>query len=162
MMRPVPSAAVDENAGWKIKVLYDHACPMCRREVQWLNRRDKNAWIFFEDISAPSFDAGRYGLEQSAVEGAIHGVMPDGTVITGVEVFRRMYAAVGLGWLLAPSRWPLLRQLTDRAYVAFARHRVRIGAAVGRDCDNDRCATPQPFAPPATRGPEKPTKIGRP
>ena len=55
----------------------------------------------------------------------IHGVLPDGTVIEGVEVFRRAYAAVGLGWLIAPTRWPGCRRLTDLAHRIFARNRLR-------------------------------------
>ena len=160
MTRSLPTEPGRDSADWQLKVLYDHACPMCRREVTWLNRRDRRGQIFFEDISAPSFDAGRYGLDQAAVEGAIHGVTRDGTVISGVEVFRRMYSAVGLGWLLAPTRWPLLRQLADRAYVTFARHRVRIGAAMGRDCEDGRCAAAEPPHAPDASG--YPTKNGRP
>ena len=125
---------------WEIKVLYDHACPMCRREVTWLSKRDRKGNVCFEDVSAPAFDASRYGLTQAAVEGAIHGILPDGRVVTGVEVFRRMYASVGLGWLLAPTRCPLLRQIADWLYRLFARYRVRLGAALGRECDDRRCA----------------------
>jgi predicted DCC family thiol-disulfide oxidoreductase YuxK len=54
-----------------------------------------------------------------------HGVLPAGTVIESVEVFRRAYAAVGLGWLMAPTRWPGLRRLADLAYRIFARNRLR-------------------------------------
>ncbi len=162
MTHPQPGIPTSEHPPWDVKVLYDHACPMCRREVTWLNRRDKDGRIFFEDISAASFDAGRYGLEQSAVEGAIHGVMPDGTIIHGVEVFRRMYSAVGLGWLLAPTRWPLLRQLADRAYIAFARRRIRIGAAMGRDCTDGRCTTQQSAQTTAAAKADMATKNERP
>jgi predicted DCC family thiol-disulfide oxidoreductase YuxK len=53
-------------------------------------------------------------------------VLPDGTVIEGMEVFRRAYAAVGLGWVLAPSRWPILGRGFDAAYRWFARNRLRL------------------------------------
>ena len=142
MSRPLPTPETADTGNWAIKVLYDHACPMCRREVGWLNDRDKRGRVFFEDISSPEFDAARYGLEKNAVEGAIHGVLPDGRIISGVEVFRRMYSAVGLGWLLAPTAWPVLRGLADAAYRGFARHRVRMGQALGRDCADGACRTP--------------------
>ena len=143
MSRPLPTPAASECTEWKIKVLYDHACPMCRREVEWLNRRDEQARIFFEDISSPEFDAAEYGLDQAQVEGTIHGVLPSGEVISGVEVFRRMYSAIGLGWLLTPTRWPLLRPLAASAYRLSARHRVRMGKAIGRECDGDACRSAQ-------------------
>jgi predicted DCC family thiol-disulfide oxidoreductase YuxK len=91
----------------------------------------------FEDIAAPGFDASRYGRSQREVMARIHGVLPDGTLVEGVEVFRRAYAAVGLGWLVAPTRWPLLRPLADAAYRWFARNRLRL---TGR---NQSCSTAQ-------------------
>lgn len=144
MSSSIPIARVREETSefghpWEIKVLYDHACPMCRREVMWLSKRNLKGSVWFEDISAPGFDASRYGLTQTEVEGAIHGVLPDGQIVTGVEVFRRMYAGVGLGWVLAPTRWPLLRQIADWLYRVFARHRARLGAMLGRECDDHRC-----------------------
>jgi len=56
----------------------------------------------------------------------IHGVLSDGSVVEGMEVFRRAYAAVDLGWLLAPTRWPIIRPLADAAYRWFARNRLRL------------------------------------
>lgn len=120
---------------WRIRVLYDGDCPLCLREVRFLERRDRGRRrIDFEDIAAPGFDAGRYGLDQERVMGRIHGVLPDGRIVDGVEVFRRAYAAVGLGWLLAPTRWPGLRRLADAAYRVFARNRLRW---TGRACPRD-------------------------
>lgn len=128
------------DGGWQVRVLFDGECPLCAREIRALARLDRGRGrIDFEDISAPDFDPARYGLGQADVMARIHGVLPDGTPIEGVEVFRRAYAAVGLGWLLAPTRWPVLRGLADRAYRLFARNRLRL---TGRSeaCDSSRCA----------------------
>jgi predicted DCC family thiol-disulfide oxidoreductase YuxK len=76
----------------------------------------------------------------------IHGVLPDGTAIEGVEVFRRAYAAVGLGWLMAPTRWPGLRRLADLAYRIFARNRLRWTGRVSA-CEAERCQVVAPCAP---------------
>ena len=68
----------------------------------------------------------------------IHGVLPNGTIVEGLEVFRRAYEAVGIGWLMAPTRWPGLRRLADAAYRTFARNRLRLtGRASG--CETGRC-----------------------
>ena len=45
--------------------------------------------------------------------GTIHGVLPDGRVITNVEVFRKLYQAVGLGWIYAPTRLGPLGKAAD-------------------------------------------------
>jgi predicted DCC family thiol-disulfide oxidoreductase YuxK len=57
-------------------------------------------------------------------------------------VFREAYAAVGLGWLVAPTGWPILRPLFDVGYRWFARNRVRLGRIFGRRCEDGRCAIP--------------------
>ena len=31
--------------------------------------------------------------------GKIHAILPNGEVVTNIEVFRRLYEAVGLGWV---------------------------------------------------------------
>jgi predicted DCC family thiol-disulfide oxidoreductase YuxK len=65
----------------------------------------------------------------------IHARLSDGTWIQGVEVFRRLYAAVGFGPLVAVSRWPGISQLLDRAYAVFARNRVRwFGRCTANTC----------------------------
>lgn len=134
-------AADAEEKGWEIKLLYDGACPFCRREIHWLRDKDRTNRMLLEDISSPDFDASRYDLTHEAVDGKIHAFLPDGTVITGMEVFRRLYAAVGLGWLLAPTGWPLIRPIADYGYMLFARNRVRLGHAAGRDDAGARCPT---------------------
>ena len=88
---------------WEVRVLYDGDCPLCSREIRFLERRDRGRGrIDFEDITGPDFDAFRYGLQPQQVMDRIHAVLPDGSVVEGVEVFRRASSAVGLGWLLAP------------------------------------------------------------
>ena len=108
-------------------LLYDGDCPLCSREVAMLRRRDRGRGrLGLVDIAAQDFDAARYGRSQESLMARIHGVLPDGTVVEGMEVFRRAYAAVGLGWVLAPSRWPLLGRGFDAAYRWFARNRLRL------------------------------------
>lgn len=139
---------------WQIEVLYDGDCPLCSREIRFLERRDAGRGaIRFENIAAPSFDPGTHGVELRDLMARIHGVLPDGTLVEGVEVFRQAYAAVGLGWLVAPTRWPGLRHLADLAYRIFARNRLRwTGRATA--CDAGRCSSPgtRAGAPPAVEG----------
>jgi predicted DCC family thiol-disulfide oxidoreductase YuxK len=123
----------------EIRILFDGDCPLCRREIAMLERLDRGRGrVAFSDITLPTFDAAAYGLTARAVHERIHGITAGGRVVEGVEVFRRAYSAVGLGWLLAPTRWPLIRPLAEAAYRVFARYRHRL---TGRrlDCDADRC-----------------------
>ena len=135
------------NGPWRIRVLYDGDCTLCPREIRFLEKRDRGRGrIQFEDIAEPPFDPGAYGLDAGMVMARIHGVLPDGTVIEGVEVFRRAYAAVGLGWLVAPTRWPRLRRLAERAYRVFARNRLRWTGRASA-CEAGRCQAVASRAP---------------
>ena len=120
-------------------LLYDGECPLCSREIAMLRRRDRRGRLGFVDIAAPGFDAARYGTARDALMARIHGVLPDGSLVRDVEVFRRAYAAVGLGWLVAPTRWPLLRPLFDRAYRVFARNRLRWTGRSEAACAGGAC-----------------------
>ena len=124
------------DQGVSIRLLYDGKCPICSREVRWLRRRAarRGAKLGFEDIAAPGFDPARYGLTAKAVRDQMHGVLPDGSVVRGVEVFRQAYAAVGLGWLLGWTRWPGLRLVADAGYAVFAKLRPHL-SRFGRGCD---------------------------
>lgn len=114
---------------YPLTLLYDSACPICKSEMDALRERDaQQGRLRFIDIAAPGFDAAPYGATLAQLNAVIHGVTPDGRVLSGVEVLRLAYAAVGLGWLLRPTGWPVLKPLFDRGYAVFARHRYGFSA----------------------------------
>ncbi|MEZ4266476.1 MAG: DUF393 domain-containing protein [Myxococcota bacterium] len=118
------------------EVFYDGACPLCVREIRMLQRRDRDGRIGFVDIAAPDFDPASVGRSWEALMARIHGRMPDGTLVEGVEVFRQLYAAVGFRRLVAVTRLPGLSWLLERAYRAFASHRLRLtGRCKGGACE---------------------------
>ena len=127
---------------WRFKILYDGECPLCRREVRFLQSRNRRGHLAFEDITAPGFDPTVYHKTPYELMGAIHGVFPDGRVINKVAVFREAYRAVGLGWLLAPTGWPGLRWCANKFYEWFAPRRIAIGRIFGRNCETGTCAIP--------------------
>jgi predicted DCC family thiol-disulfide oxidoreductase YuxK len=122
-------------------LLFDGQCPLCRKEVAWLSRFNRRGRLGFEDISTAAFDPARYGLTRERVVAVIHAVLPDGRVVSRMEAFRHAYRTVGLGWLLAPTGWWLLRPLFDWLYERFAANRLRLGRLFGRRCEDDRCGT---------------------
>jgi len=120
-------------------IFVDGHCPLCRREGQLLRWLDRGRGLLrVEDITDPRFDAERLGLRQADLLEEIHGLTADGRIVRGMEVFRRAYAAVGLGWLLSPTGWPGLRRPFDAAYRWFARNRHRL-AALSRGCVSGHC-----------------------
>ncbi|MEO8902062.1 MAG: DUF393 domain-containing protein [Polyangiaceae bacterium] len=121
---------------FEIEVFYDGACPLCTREINWLRRLDRAHHIRFTDIAQAEFDATSVGLSFSALMERIHGRLPDGTWIEGVEVFRRLYAAVGFKTLVGATRLPGIAQLLELSYQAFAKNRLKF---TGR-CADHACA----------------------
>jgi predicted DCC family thiol-disulfide oxidoreductase YuxK len=119
-----------------VSVYFDGECPLCTREIRMLQRLDKHSRIQFVDISRAEFDPATIGLSMSQLMAEIHGRLPDGGLISGVEVFRRLYAAVGFSRLVAISRWPIVRQSLEVAYRLFAKNRMRL---TGR-CADEHCA----------------------
>ncbi len=133
-----PDASLEPNRGgpFQVEVFYDGDCPLCLREIRMLQRRDVAGRIRFTDIARAEFDASSLGLDHSALMQKIHGRLADGTIIEGVEVFRRLYDAVGFQRLVRLSRLPGVTQLLELSYRSFAKHRLRL---TGR-CEEGVCA----------------------
>ncbi|KEH35065.1 thiol-disulfide oxidoreductase DCC [Medicago truncatula] len=92
---------------WKIKMLYDGDCPLCMREVNMLRERNTSyGTIKFVDIGSDDYSPDEnQGLDYQTAMGRIHAILSDGTVVTDVEAFRRLYEQVGLGWVYAITKY---------------------------------------------------------
>jgi predicted DCC family thiol-disulfide oxidoreductase YuxK len=124
---------------FEVEVFFDGDCPLCVREIQLLRKLDEQTRrIRFTDIQAADFSPEAIGLTFPELMRRIHGRLPDGELIEGTEVFRRLYAAVGFRRAVAFSRWPGVAQLLDAGYTLFAKNRLRL---TGR-CADDVCAAP--------------------
>lgn len=113
------------NADFDIEVFFDGACPVCRKEIAFLKRLDRRDRIRWTDIAPLGPGDAVDGVAWFDLMAEIHGRLPDGRWIQGVEVFRRLYAAVGFGPLVRLTRVMGIEQLLDAAYAAFARRRLR-------------------------------------
>ena len=119
----------------EIEVFFDGGCPLCLREINFLRRRDRHGKIKFTDIDTPEFRPEFYGKTYDELMAKIYGRLPDGTWITGVEVFRRLYSAIGFGPLVLLTRLPVISQIMDLGYVVFAKNRLRLtGRCTAQTC----------------------------
>ena len=109
-----------------VEVFYDGDCPLCMSEIGMLRRRDRAKRILFTDITAAGFDPGSIGVDHDVLMKRIHARLPSGELIEGVEVFRRLYAAVGFPRLVAMTRLPVVSHGQDLAYKVFANNRLRL------------------------------------
>lgn len=113
---------------WKIKLLYDGECPLCVREVNFLTKKDAGRGIVnFVDIAALDYDPkDNANIDFATAMGRIHGILPDGTVIKNVEVFRRVYEELGMGWIYGITKLPILGAIADWLYGIWADWRLKL------------------------------------
>jgi predicted DCC family thiol-disulfide oxidoreductase YuxK len=127
----------------QLTLLYDGGCPLCLREVRFLEQRDRQRHpgaerLAFVDIDAAEYDPARHGgISYREAMGRIHAIGADGTVLRDVAVFRQAYALIGLGWLYTPTGWPLLAPLVNQLYGLWAAARLRL---TRRPCLEELCA----------------------
>lgn len=116
-----------------------------------LKRRDQarhgdQPKLAFVDIDRADYDPKAFGgISYRQAMGRIHAITAEGEVLRDVAVFQRAYALIGLGWLYAPTRWPLVRPLVDAAYGLWAAGRLRITGRPDLDtlCQGrSACSTP--------------------
>ncbi len=135
---PVPSASspssapsTSPGADFAIKLLYDGECPLCVKEVNFLRRRNDRfapaTPVVFVDIAEDAYSAADNGnIDYETAMGRIHGITSDGRVLVGVEVFREVYSAIGLGWVYAATRLPGVGAVVEWVYGIWADRRLQL------------------------------------
>ena len=119
---------------FEIEMFFDGDCPLCMRETRLLERLDRKKRIRFTNIVAADFVAADHGKSHAELMAEMHGRLPDGTWVTGVEVFRRLYSAVGFRAIVWLTRMPIISQLLDFGYTVFARYRLRLTGRCTDEC----------------------------
>ncbi|MCP5271698.1 MAG: DUF393 domain-containing protein [Burkholderiaceae bacterium] len=109
--------------GDTLTVLYDGACPLCRREIAHYRglagQVDQPTALAFTDVSAPGapLPAGQHRDDLLA---RFHVQHADGRVLSGAAAFVALWARLpGWRWLAAVARVPGVTALMELAYRAF-------------------------------------------
>lgn len=125
-------------ASYPLTVFFDGACPICDREIALMRRLDRRRLLVFCDFSRPDYDPTSIHIAPAELGRIIHARWGNGSVVTGVDVFRAMWEAIGLGFLARLTRLFLFEPLVLNAYAWFARNRLRL---TGRSntCTGDAC-----------------------
>ena len=131
---------------YPLTVFYDGACPVCAREIKLMRRLDRQQRLSFCDFSSPDYDVATTGLAVPDLSAVIHARWADGTVITGVDVFRAMWEAVGMRLMAKVSRLSLVDPLAVKAYAWFARNRLWLTGRANGSTENTRNASPSKSA----------------
>lgn len=109
-----------------LTIFYDSQCPLCMAEMIQLKELDKHKKINFADLHAEDFNNIYPYIDQSKANRVLHGELPSGEIILGLDVTCKAWSLVGKHRWLAILRWPLIRFFADMVYKLFARYRNTI------------------------------------
>lgn len=114
-----------------IRVFYDGACPLCRKEISVYQRADRTRAIDWCDVSDPI--NAELPLPRETLLARFHVQRPDGQLISGalgfVEVWRQL---PGWRWLALPACIPGVPTIMEWAYVGFLRLRPSLQSLLRR------------------------------
>ncbi len=118
-----------------LTVLYDGACPLCRREiahVKGLADRCGHGTLRFVDIGGPE-RPDLSDAERARLLARFHVERPDGSRLDGAAAFVAMWQRLpGWRWLAHAARLPGALTLLERSYNGFLRVRPALQALARR------------------------------
>lgn len=119
----------------KLILFYDGSCPLCTKEIVLLEKYDKSKEIQFEDITSDNFSERFTHIDLTKADAIIHGQLPNGEVITGMDVTFLAWEIVNRNKWLRLFKLPLIRTVTDWSYLIFAKHRKKITKLLCKNFD---------------------------
>jgi len=118
----------DCDSSWKIKLLYDGKCPLCVKEVNFLLKKDAGRGIIkFVDIAKSDYSPEENSnIDFATAMGRIHAISNDGKIVRNVEAFRRIYEELGMGYIYAVTKLPVIGAIANFVYCIWADWRLKL------------------------------------
>lgn len=107
----------------KTTVLYNGACPVCRREIEHYRGLDRSSSdaLEFADISGPHPVLREVTLSEDAAKRRLHVIDGDGQLLSGIPAFAAIWTHLPrYRWLSVLSGWPVFRSLLPWIYEPIA------------------------------------------
>ncbi|WP_113911380.1 thiol-disulfide oxidoreductase DCC family protein [Roseovarius dicentrarchi] len=116
-------------------VYYDGACPLCRSEIGYYAKRDRDGRLDLVDVSQPGADLPD-GLDANDAKARFHVQSAGGSLLSGAAAFAEVWRQVP-GWGVAArvAHFPGVMPMLELAYRGFLRLRpgiVRLFVALRR------------------------------
>ena len=111
----------------KLTIFFDGGCPLCKREVDFMQSRNQKGFLEFIDINSSDFSSrfnNRITYKQAMER--IHAFKSDGSIIKNIKVFQEAYDWIGLGWIYTPTKIPFFDKFFEFIYGLWAKHRLKI------------------------------------
>gem|GEM_PF-859199 len=128
----------DRDSETHLKLLYDGECPICKREICFLQKKDSQAKIKFIDISSKEFSAFEHkNIDYNTAMTQIHAIDGQGNLLVGIPAFAALYARSQLLVTSTFLRLPFIKRVLEPLYTLFAKKRLWIkGCLKGVSCTN--------------------------
>ena len=111
----------------KLTIFFDGGCPLCKREVDFLQSKNQKGYLSFIDINSSDFSLDfKYGISYKQAMERIHAFKSDGSVIKDIKVFQEAYSLIGMGWIYAPTKLPILDKFIEFIYGLWAKYRLKL------------------------------------
>tara|TARA_Y100001968_G_scaffold155193_1_gene141734 strand:- start:332 stop:724 length:393 start_codon:yes stop_codon:yes gene_type:complete len=111
----------------ELTIFFDGGCPLCKREVDFLQSKNQKGYLSFIDINSSEFSLNsKYEITYKQAMKRIHALKRDGSVIKDINVFQEAYSLIGLGWIYAPTKLPILDKVFDFIYGFWAKYRLKL------------------------------------
>lgn len=104
-------------------LFYDGSCPLCSREIQHLSQR-KRASLSLVNIHTMTEANAPGNISKAQLMARLHLRLANGQWLTGLDATVAAWGHTNVGWLFAPLRWPLIKQISDWCYDRWAAKRV--------------------------------------
>jgi len=110
-----------------LELLYDGECPICKREICTLQKKDQRAAIKFIDISSKDFSSFKHNeIDYNTAMSQIHAIDDKGNILIGIPAFAAIYARCQLLVISTFLRIPFLKGILESLYSLFAKNRLWI------------------------------------
>jgi len=108
-----------------LKLLYDGECPLCKREICMLQKKDSQTKINFIDISSEEFSPSENNnIDYDTAMSQIHAIDGKGNFLVGISAFAAVYASCQLLVISTLMRIPFIKIFLKPLYELFAKKRL--------------------------------------
>ncbi len=108
-----------------LTIFYDGNCPMCVFEMQKLKQHDDKSLLKLVNIHGDGFSKRYPHINIERALQVLHGEY-QGELLLALDVTHRAWTLVGLGRVVAPLQYPIIKQVSHLVYLVFAKYRKPI------------------------------------
>ena len=111
-------------------LFYDGKCPLCLREVKYLETLNNQNRVKFINLHDPDKMKQYPSIDISNAMKVLHGISSNGSLVLGLRATHGVWSILGKGHITFILTLPLLAPIFNFLYRLFARNRSLIGKMI--------------------------------